>query len=181
MTQTNKNNGNNLKINTMTNLLILSFLLFACYTASVVAANRGIPASLSDGFYILNRLRPDLGYVFTLVCYAVGGAVMAALFEFSEGTRFQFLALFAGGGLCFTGAAPLFKSREKLVHCISAAVCAVSSALWLSFAGYWMLLIPLPLIALLARRNRVFWLELAIFITVYVSLFIIKFNSYANI
>jgi hypothetical protein len=159
----------------MTALLYTSFLLFAAYIAVIIAVNGGVPASISDSFYILNRKKPGLGRLFTLWCDAVGISVMAVMFEFSDGAWFQFLSFFAGTGLCFAGTAPLFKSHEKVIHYASAAVCAVGAAFWTGLMGcYWLLpfIIPAPFAN---RGTRMFWTEMALFVIAYGALFIIHY------
>lgn len=164
----------------MTTLLHLTFTLFAMYIAFVIQVNRGVPASISDSFYILNRRKKGAGYVFTGWCYAIGISTMVMMFELSADAWYQFLGLFAGGGLCFVGTAPLFKSCERLIHYASAATCALAAALWMVFAGYWWVLIPFPF-AFLARRNRMFWVEVVLFLAMYATLFMTQLKSYADI
>jgi hypothetical protein len=154
-------------------LLLSSFLLFTGYILTVTAVNRGIPASISDSFYVLNGKKKDAGYIFTAWCYAIGISVMGIVFCLSQGEWYQFLGMFAGGGLCFTGTAPLFKSHERLIHYVSATTCALSAALWLLFSGYGIFLTPLPFVFFMGREKRMFRLELALFIIMYISLFII--------
>jgi hypothetical protein len=159
----------------MTAILIASFILFAAYIATIIAANHGIPASVSDSFYILDGQRKDLGYVFTPWCWAIGGSVMLVMFEISEGEWYQALGLFAGGGLCFAGTAPLFKGHERLIHYTSAAVCALSATLWIIFTGYWTIPLAFALIAtpvIQKYGNPVFWAETALFLATYLSLYI---------
>jgi hypothetical protein len=154
----------------MTTLTFLSFALFAAYVAVIIAVNGGVPASISDSFYILNAKANGLGYVFTLWCCAIGISVMAVMFDLAEGEWYQFLGLFAGGALGFVGTAPLFKSHQETIHFTSAAVCAAASAVYVSLLGYYILLIPVAVTVLLARKNRMFYSELAIFIITYASL-----------
>jgi hypothetical protein len=159
----------------MTSILIISFILFAAYIALIISANRGIPASVSDSFYILNNRKKDAGYIFTAWCFIIGISVMGIIFTLSEGEWFQFLGLFAGGGLCFTGTAPLFKGHERIIHYTSAGICALAAVLWVIFAGCG--LIP-PAFALAAipiiRKcgNPMFWAEMALFAGTYAALFI---------
>jgi hypothetical protein len=133
----------------------------------------GVPHSFSDGFYILNKKKRGLGYLFTLWCFAVAFSVMPVMFELSDGKWFQFLGLFTGGGLGFVGAAPLFKSHEKTIHYTSAIICAISGFAWISLSGYWYL----PAIALIAvvypaykDKKWTFWGELALFVSMYTTL-----------
>jgi hypothetical protein len=154
----------------MTTLILLSFALFVAYVAVIIACNGGMPASISDSFYILNAKTSGLGYVFTLWCFAIGISVMAVIFGLSDGEWYQFIGLFAGGALGFVGTAPLFKSHQETIHFTAAAVCATASAVYVSLLGYYILLIPVAVTVLVARKNRMFYSELAIFIITYASL-----------
>jgi hypothetical protein len=156
----------------MITLLCLSFALFAAYVLAVIVTNRGVPESISDSFYIFNGKVEGLGYIFTIWCFVTGISVAAVMFELSIGAWYQFLGLFAGGGLCFAGAAPLFKSGTERIHYASAATCALAAALYISLSGYYIFLLPVAVTAFVARKNRIFYSELAIFIVTYISLLI---------
>jgi hypothetical protein len=158
-------------------VLFISFALFAAYIAAVLVVNRGVPASVSDSFYILNAKATGLGYIFTLWCYAIGISVAAMVFDASAGMWYQLLGLFAGGGLCFVGTAPLFKGHERIIHFTSAAVCAITAISWMVFAGYY----AVPLICTLTIApavwkygNPMFWAEMALFAATYISLYLIQ-------
>lgn len=167
----------------MGTVLSISAFVFAAYIASIIAF-QGVPASISDSFYILDRKKKGAGYIFTLWCYAVGFTVMGIMFVFSDGKWYQFLGLFAGGGLCFVGTAPLFKSHERLIHHVSAATCAVSASLWMVFSGYGWLLAAASVIASAVMRkykNHMFWAEAALFVSMYVALFIKIYLKNGNV
>jgi hypothetical protein len=156
-------------------ILFLSFALFTAYIAVVIVVNKGVPASVSDSFYILNSKTEGLGYVFTAWCYAVGISVMAIIFSLSDGEWYQFLGLFAGGGLCFVGTAPLFKGYQETRHYVSASVCAVIAILWMVFAGYYAVPLICGLIAvpvIWKYGNPMFWAEIALFASMYITLFL---------
>ncbi|MDR1644229.1 MAG: hypothetical protein LBS05_00165 [Tannerellaceae bacterium] len=151
----------------MSAILFTSFALFALYIILIVEKNRGVPQSISDSFYL-----KGVGYTFTIWCFAIGFSVAMVMFDASAGRWFQFLGLFAGGGLCFVGTAPYFKSHERTVHFTSAATCAVAAAAWMCAAGYAPALIPVLIVALAVRQNRMFWSEITIFLMTYTSLYL---------
>ena len=156
----------------MSELLIFSFVVFAAYIAAAVLLF-GVPASISDSFYLLEIRHRGLGYVFTLWCLVVALTVSAAMLEVSAGEWWQFLVLLAGGGLAFGGAAPLFKSHERVIHYVSAGVCAVAAVAWMAVCGYWY--VPaagLTACATVARRTgrTVFRIETALFLSMYIVL-----------
>ena len=149
----------------MTAAIFVSFGLFAVYLAAVIRLS-GVPASISDSYYLLESRKKGLGYVFTLWCWAIAFAVAAMMFELSAGQWYQFLGLFAGGGLAFTGAAPLFKSHERTVHYCAAGVCAASALTWMCAAGLWY--VPATVLTACAGVNLrqgkpVFWIETGLF------------------
>jgi hypothetical protein len=95
--------------------------------------------------------------------------------ELSAGQWYQFLSLFAGGGLLFVGAAPRFKTHEHTVHYAGAGTCALAALMWMCLAGYWYIPIPSVLLAgglawHFGRRKIVFWVELALFASMYATL-----------
>jgi hypothetical protein len=149
-------------------ILLVSFITFTAYIVYVVA-KYGIPRSVSDSYYLLGRC----GYVFTGWCWAVALSVAAVMFEQSEGCGYQFLGLFAGGGLAFVGAAPLFRSHEKIIHYCSAGVCALAALVWMAAAGWWY--VPaafLTVAGCVAWRfgKVVFWIELGLFCAMYATI-----------
>jgi hypothetical protein len=153
-------------------LFIVSFIVFALYITGILAAF-GIPHSISDSFYLMNEKRNNLGYVFTLWCFVVAFSLIPVIFHLAEGEWFQFLGLFACGGLGFVGAAPLFRSHEKTIHYTGAIVCAVTGFSWMALSGYWYS----PVIALIAvlypayrDKKWTFWVELALFVSMYTTL-----------
>jgi hypothetical protein len=157
----------------METILFISLALFTGYIASVVAKFK-IPASISESFYLLDKKKKNLGYLFTVWCYLIGISVMSMMFGLSTDEWYQFLGFFAGGGLGFVGAAPLFKSREKQIHYISATVCAFSALLWMFLSGFLMIPLTLLILALCAsfkyKNSRVFFLEIAVFVSMYTVL-----------
>jgi hypothetical protein len=129
-----------------------------------------VPASISNSFY-----KPKIGYVFTAWCYVIGLSMIAMMTELSEGGWYQFLSLFAAGGLLFVGAAPHFKTHEQTIHYASAGTCAVAALTWMCAAGWWYIPIPLVTVAAglawrLCRTKMVFWIETALFVSMYIVL-----------
>jgi hypothetical protein len=161
----------------MTAVWILSFAVFAAYLTAV-AALFGVPASVSDSFYLLNGRKPGTGYVFTGWCWLVAFSVTAMMAQLSEGRWWQFLSLFAGGGLCFVGAAPVFRSHERTVHYVSAGVCAAAALAWMTLAGFWWMPVKYLIVALIygvITKKYVFCIETALFLSMYSVLFLMMF------
>jgi hypothetical protein len=160
-------------------LWTVSFALFAVYVAAIVW-QFGVPDSISESFYRLEGRKRNLGCLFTLWCWAVAFTVAAMMFPLSEGQWWQFLGLFAGGGLGFTGTAPLFKSHEKAIHYVSAGVCAVSALAWMILAGYAfvpvIVLSGMFILGFQHARQWLFGMETGLFISMYIVLLIKLLN-----
>ncbi|MDR1557290.1 MAG: hypothetical protein LBS88_09730 [Tannerellaceae bacterium] len=154
-------------------LFLISAIVFIVYLVFIIAMF-GIPASVSDSFYSLNAKKKDLGYLFTLWCYLTGIPAIALMLSQSDGRWFQMFGFFAGGALCFVGTAPLFKDRERRIHSVSAFACAIAALLWIVFSGYWRIPAALLLPAVFAlvkwKKQRVFWAEIWIFVSTYLTL-----------
>lgn len=157
-------------------MLTTTTILFFAYMAWIVMIEKE-PHSISDSFYVLNKKKKGLGYVFTLWTFVMAIMIMSQIFERTDGMWYQFLGLFAGGGLAFVGAAPAFRGHEKAVHTVSAVVCAVAGLGWMILSGYWY--IPLIMGAISAIyavrvRNWLYSGEMALFVSAIVVLYITK-------
>ncbi|MDR1455504.1 MAG: hypothetical protein LBJ01_07635 [Tannerella sp.] len=155
----------------METVYIVLVAAFAAYIATVGILYR-IPASISESFY-----HPKIGHLFTLWCVSTGIGACVLMAELSGGQWYQFLCLFAGGGLLTVGVAPRFKTHDRTVHYAGAGTCALAAVAWMCAAGYGY--IPIPLVAtigglayLLDRRKLVFWVELALFVSMFITLFL---------
>lgn len=160
-------------------LLVAAVGVMAAYVG-VTIQGFGVPPSLSESFYLLNAKRKSLGYVFTGVCWVEAILTVMCLFDLSEGHWFQFTGFLAGAGLLLVGAAPLFKvegddKMEHRAHVAGASLCGGFSQLWVILMGMWYL----PLVFLVAasvviwkKGNRMFWFEMAAFVSTYTGLFI---------
>lgn len=147
-------------------LVIISFIIFAAYLA-VVIKMFGLPASISETYYLLENRRKGTGWLFTAMCWGVVGTLLPAWLDMTPDS-YQFTAFLAAAGLLFVGAAPQFKlSLTGWVHYVSAALCCASAILWCIFAGYWFV----PLATFLAGEGlalrygkSMFWIEIAAFV-----------------
>jgi hypothetical protein len=153
----------------------ISFAGFLAYVIFIVATF-GVPASVSDSFYLLNEKKKDLGYLFTLWCYLTGITAIILMAPVLEDEWFQAVGFFPGAALCFVGTAPLFKKdRQHKIHVRSAFVCAVSALLWIVLSGYWLAPVTLLLPAVIAAKkwpqSIVFWAEYWVFFSTYFTLF----------
>jgi hypothetical protein len=151
---------------------VIYFILLACFAVYItaIAIVFRVPKSVSDSFY-----HPQIGYAFTLWCTLVGMGACGMMAELSAGQWYQFLSFLAGGGLLLTGNAPHFKTYERAIHYAGAGTCALAALTWMCLAGYWYIPIPLVLLAgglvwHFGRGKVVFWVELALFASMYATL-----------
>lgn len=160
----------------MTTLIIISFVIFLVYVSGT-CLYFGVPASISDTYYKLERRKKGLGWLFTAMCWSVGGLLLPALLEITP-ESYQFTAFLACAGLLFVGAAPQFKlSLTGVVHYGSAAICVVFSQIWVGLTVWWVLLpVWITIIAWLKpickRRKFMFWAEIAAIGATYLAIFI---------
>lgn len=145
--------------------------MFAAYNAATIQIFDGLPESISRSYYILNEKRYGLGYAFTIWAYATAIVFAVLMFELSDGRWFQFLGLFAAGGLAFVGAAPNFLTHEKVVHYVSAGVCAIASVMWIGLMGHLapsLIWIAAGVVAgLIYSYSWLWFVEVALFVVMY--------------
>lgn len=123
----------------MTTLIIISLVIFLAYLAGMYKYF-GIPYSISDTYYKLEARKKGTGWLFTAMCWGVGGLLLPALLDITP-ESYQFTAFLACAGLIFVGAAPQFKlSLTRSVHYGAAAVCVIFSQIWVGFTCWWVLL-----------------------------------------
>jgi hypothetical protein len=168
----------------MLSLTLTAFLLLLCYV-TVISARYGVPESLSNSYNLLEETRPNLGWLFTALCFIEAIAVAFAMFEYSEGKWFQFTAFFAIGGLALVGAAPKYKEHERTAHFTGAIMSGVASSAWVILMGYWVILrfalgVYAVYFAVGWLRNKgkdtplraTFWGEMALFASQFAALII---------
>jgi hypothetical protein len=149
----------------MTILFILMGILLWGFIGTIVALY-GVLPSLSDSYYELPEKWRD--YIFTPLFFALG--LFSAILGESG------WMVFAGFGICLVGAAPQFKdSFVKPVHFVGAGIAAIFSQLYILFAlGLWPLniafIVACILISVFRANNRIWWLEMACFVSAYGAL-----------
>ena len=153
-------------------LAYISLIIFIVYVSSMIVMF-GIPASISDTYYLLERKRRGLGWLFTAFSWSVAFTLLPAWLDVTP-LAYQFLPFLAAAGLAFVGAAPQFKlSLTGPVHYVGAAVCCLSAGAWVALSGAWWTL-PAAYAAFLAvaslNHNWMFWIEIAAFVSLFLSL-----------
>jgi len=155
-------------------MVALSFIIYLIYIVVSVCVF-GIPESVSDTYYQWKEKNPKLSVLFPLFCMLAGMSLMTSWIVLSEGRPYQFLSFLAPAALVFVGIACGFKeSLTKTVHYGSAVVCFVCAILWLLLERYWfstsVVFFPCLCIAFFNRKNWLFWVETAAFLSVYINL-----------
>lgn len=155
----------------MTYLYLLSLLTLVAYIVYALK-ECGLPASLSDTYYILKgKHRPS--WLFQLAMFLCPILLVPVWLELSS-ESVQFLSFLACGGLMFVGTAPLFKEEfQRKVHFGGTIVAGLGTTFWLLFSGMWY--IPstfffVSVIVMLFKKKLLFWLEMALFASAYSGL-----------
>lgn len=149
-------------------MLIVSFLSLAAYLIYAVRVC-GVPASVSDTYYILLRKRRP-AWLFQLAMILTGGLLLPAWLEVSP-ENLQFLAFLACGALIFVGATPLFKEAEqRVIHIAATVISGLSTLAWEVASGYW--IVPAIMLAAavpygIYKQRILFFVELAAFASAY--------------
>lgn len=149
-------------------MLIASFFSLTAYLIYAVRVC-GVPASVSDTYYILLRKRRP-AWLFQLAMILTGGLLLPAWLEASP-ENLQFLAFLACGALIFVGAAPSFKvGHERVIHISATVVSGLSTLAWEVASGYW--IVPAIMLAAAVpygvyKRRVLFFVELAAFASAY--------------
>lgn len=164
-------------------LVILSMSVIAAYTASVCVKQKGVPYSISATFYKLKH-----PYWFMATMWLIAGLLVPAILETSKPNT-EFMAFLACTGMFLVGAAPNFKdSYEGKIHTVGAIMCIVGSQLWVAFNAWYMLVVWLAYLGYTAlfmvkekeggfwykfyQSKPMFWVEIAAFLSTYLSLLI---------
>jgi len=92
-----------------------------CYTLFMIAKTKHIPDSISDTYY------EGAGNWFTIVMFIASFLLIAGMLEMTKDSYWQFVSFFTGAGMALVGAAPKFKTGEKIVHYLGASVLLAGS------------------------------------------------------
>lgn len=154
----------------------LSLLVLAGYVAYAVW-RCGVPASLSETYYLLKNLnRPR--WLFTAGLALAAFLLVPAWVEASTAGT-QFLAFLSCAALLFVAFAPAFGERQEgRVHTGAAIVCALSGVAWSCVAFPFSWVVPVLCIGaavyfvVKSPKKWLFWAEMAAFASAYVSLLV---------
>ena len=151
-------------------LIIVSLIIFTTYLIWIIS-KYGLLPSISDSYY---KLKEDkLDFVFTLF---IGYVSLSTIFIASTPLMFG-----AGSLIAFVGAATAFKDDNltKKVHTISAisGILFGIMSLLLEFNDYIFPVIFLNLFLIIVisnPKNKIYWVEIVAFYSIYFSLLINK-------
>lgn len=168
----------------MTVLFLISLFVIAVYIA-VVILKSGIPYSISDTYYRIDRKK-----WFMFVMIVTGISLLPVALEVSSESS-QFLIFLTVVGLSMVGVSPNFKGEksERNTHYAGAIMLLVFSQLWVYFNFKWVLLLWVVYAACilyglikkksglsfyddLVNLKPVFWAEITLIITTYLSVFV---------
>jgi hypothetical protein len=152
----------------MITLTIIQSIIFIAYIAFIIIKFKGPLPSISESWYRLPGLQKQL---FTLFCWALG---FLMLFQTDGSTPFFFLS---AAGLCFCGAAAMFKSDEttRKVHTNGAIIGIISALLAIIYERH--SLIPAiiwvaisTILYILKVKNKTWWVEITAFVSIMLGL-----------
>lgn len=87
----------------------------------MIAKSKHIPDSISDTYY------ERAGNWFTIIMFVASLLLIIGMLDISEGSYWQFVSFFTGAGMALVGAAPKFKTGERVIHYLGASVLLVGS------------------------------------------------------
>ena len=157
-------------------LFALSLAVLAGYAAYAVW-RCGVPASLSETYYLLKNLKRP--YWLFPVCLALAAFMLVPAWVEASPENVRFLAFLSCAGLLFVAFAPAFgETLTGNVHKGATVVAALSGVAWCCIAFPLSWIVPLSCVAAVvypvvkSRKKWLFWAEMAAFASVYVSLLI---------
>ena len=135
--------------------------LVICYTLFMILKTKHIPESVSDTYY------EGAGNWFTIVMFIAALLVIIGMLDMTEGSYLQFVSFFTGAGMALVGAAPKFKTGERLTHYLGAGTLLVGSQIWLIlFGNPLVLLIWLSTPLWIKSNKKIFWCEVICLLSV---------------
>lgn len=135
------------------------------YIQFMLIKNQHIPESVSDTYY------EGAGYWFTIIMFIASFLIIIGMLDMTDGSYLQFVSFFTGAGMALVGAAPNFKTGERLVHYTGASVLLFGSQIWLIiFGNPWVLLIWLSTPLWWKDKRRIFWIEILCLLNILIGI-----------
>lgn len=163
----------------MIGFTLISFFLLAAFIVLSAFLDEGIPTSYSafSAYWDDGKVN-----VWSVVTFFVAFLMFPPMVEGGDGSYFQFLGFFAPLYLIVVSLTPKWDidKRQHRVHVIGTVLCAALALLWLVFVrGHVWVLVGCLAAGCAAgyftktlSGSKVFWGEMVMFLSVYVSLLI---------
>lgn len=165
-------------------LLFFSAAIFVTYVMAALCMF-GVPTSLSATYYLFNYVKDGLGNIFSIMMSIVGVGMLPAWIAVSDAaapwsSNLTFLAFICCASILFVGFAPQFADNPLTgnVHIISAVIALACSLAWslTVMASISIYIVAISFLCWAAacmsktgRDDKVFWIEMSMFVTTYVS------------
>lgn len=166
----------------MTTLILISFLTIATYTA-IVSIKSGVPYSISETYYRIGHKK-----WFTLVMLFTAFTLLPVALD-NNTENSQFMIFLSVAGMTIIGVSPNFihgDKSERIAHYVGSVLLLICSQCWVGLNLPWVLIvwivygmwimfnfkktsIELSLYDRLVSTKPVFYAELIVIVTVYVT------------
>lgn len=154
-------------------LIIISLLITIIYLTYTIKLF-GVPWSISDTCYKLERRKKGSGILFTAWTWIGAFPLMIGWLDYNLYQPLVFLACMA---LMFVGTAAQFKQKlTEMVHYVSAGVCVASALIWIILVGYWyipVIFLSISFLLGLKYQKWITWIEIAALLSTYLTLLIL--------
>lgn len=171
-----------------TTLTIIALIIFTIYNTCILS-KFGVPHSLSQTFYLLNTIKRQLGYLFTIMLFSVAFCLMPGWIEITENittwsNHLTAIPFLASALLGVVGAAPAFRDSDKedKIHTISAYAAALLSIIWCAVVCYniaWFIIPICTVVILIAAKITktlkpclTYWLEMIALLTTFTTILV---------
>ena len=121
--------------------------------------------------------------VWSLVTFFAAAMLVPILINIGEGNPLQFTGFFAPAYLMFVAVTPNWESDkfEHIIHSVAADLCAVAAIVFIIFVAHlwYVMFIAFGIILICALATKtvksalVFWLELVMFLSIYITILLI--------
>lgn len=153
-------------------LIFISLLVTVAYLTYTIKLF-GVPWSISETYYKLEKHKKGSGILFTAWAWLASIPLLIAWLDKADGTPYQFLPFLACASLMFVGAAAQFKEKlTDMVHYISAGICVAAALIWTVLVGCWYIpAITFAICAGIALKYQkwMFWIEIAALTAIYIT------------
>ena len=163
-------------------LLLLSCLMLFCFISFSVGKFGFLPSYSAYSSKWNETIPIQNMNLWSIITFIAAFCIMPVLLEMSDGSNFQFLGFFTPVYLIAVSLTPKWASdpNEHKYHVIFASLCALCAFLYiiLTLHQIWVLVGVLLIIGIVAvltktyKTNLVFWLEMIMFLGMYLSLII---------